>query len=99
VDAEAHFNEIADELAARRDDVELGKMFGMPTIKRGGKATSGFWNGAMVFKLTNEEKRDQALALDGAERFDPMGGRPMREWVVVPANHADEWPRLARDAL
>jgi hypothetical protein len=45
VDAEARFNEIADDLAAQNDDVELGKMFGMPTIKRGGKATSGFWKG------------------------------------------------------
>ena len=53
----------------------------------------------MVFKLTDEAKREQALALDGAERFDPMGGRPMREWVVVPASHSDEWLRLAQDAL
>jgi hypothetical protein len=99
MDAEARFNEIADDLVAQNDDVELGKMFGMPTIKRGGKATSGLWKGSMVFKLTDEGQREQALAFDGAERFDPMGGRPMREWVVVPAEHSDEWPRLARDAL
>src|SRR2546423_3758145 len=99
MDGEARFNEIADDLAARNDDVELGKMFGMPTIKRGGKATSGFWQESMVFKLTDEEKREQALALSGAERFDPMGSRrPMREWVVVPADHSDEWPGLAQDA-
>jgi hypothetical protein len=71
----------------------------MPTIKRSGKATSGFWKESMVFKLTDEEKREQALALDGSEPFDPMGGRPMREWVVVPASHSDEWPGLAQDAL
>jgi hypothetical protein len=53
----------------------------------------------MVFKLTDEVKREQALALEGAERFDPIGGRPMREWVVVPVTHSDEWPRLAEDAL
>jgi hypothetical protein len=99
MDPETCFNEIADDLAAQNDGVELGKMFGMPTIKRGGKATSGFWHGSMVFKLTDEAKRDEALALDGAERFDPMGGRPMREWVVVPASHADEWPRFAQNAL
>jgi len=99
VDAEALFNEIADDLAARNDDVELGKMFGMPTIKRGGKATSGLWKNSMVFKLTDEGRREQALALEGAERFDPMGGRPMREWVVVPASHSGEWPRLAQNAL
>jgi hypothetical protein len=99
MDAEARFNEIADDLVAQNDDVELGKMFGMPTIKRGGKATSGLWQESMVFKLTNEAKREQALALGGAERFDPRGGRPMREWVVVPASHWAEWPRLAQDAL
>ena len=99
MDAEARFNGIADDLTAKNDDVELGKMFGMPTIKRGGKATSGFWRGSMVFKLTDEGRREQALALDGAERFDPMGGRPMREWVIVPASHSDEWAGLARDAL
>ena len=99
MDGERRFNEIAAELTAERDDVDVGKMFGMPTIKRGGKATSGLWNGAMVFKLPDEAKREQALALAGAERFDPMGGRPMREWVVVPVSHSDEWPRLAREAL
>src|SRR6266550_2486003 len=99
MEAEARFNEIADDLAAQNDDVELGKMFSMPTIKRGGKATSGFWKESMVFKLANEAKREQALPLGGAERFDPMGGRPMREWVVVPVSHSDEWHRLAQDAL
>jgi len=99
VDPEARFNEIADDLSAQNSDVELGKMFGMPTIKRNGKATSGFWKGSMVFKLTDEGNREQALALDGAERFDPMSGRPMREWVVVPARHSHEWARLAEDAL
>jgi hypothetical protein len=99
MDAEARFNEIADDLVAENHDVELGKMFGMPTIKRSGKATSGLWKDSMVFKLTDEGHREQALALDGAERFDPMGGRPMREWVVVPASHSDKWPGLARDAL
>ena len=96
---EERFNEIADDLAARNDDVELGKMFGMPTIKRGGKATAGFYEGAMVFKLPDESARERALALDGASLFDPMGGRPMREWVVVTAAHAGEWPRLAEQAL
>ncbi|HEX6489961.1 MAG TPA: hypothetical protein VF002_01155 [Gaiellaceae bacterium] len=96
---EERFNELADDLAAQNDNVELGKMFGMPTIKRSGKAIAGFWRDSMVFKLTNEAVREQALALAGAKQFDPMGGRPMREWVVVPASHSDEWPRLAHDAL
>src|SRR5438270_5665912 len=96
---EERFNELADDLAAQNDDVELGKMFGMPTIKRGGKAAAGFWHDSMVFKLTDAAARDQALALEGAEQFDPMGGRPMREWVVVPAAQAERWADLAQRSL
>jgi hypothetical protein len=34
--------------------------------------------------------------MEAEARFsDPMGGRP---WVVVPASHSDEWPRLAQGA-
>jgi hypothetical protein len=68
-------------------------------VKRGGKAAFGIWQESLVFKLTDEAARERALALEGAERFDPMGGRPMKEWVVVPAAHADRWPELAAAAV
>jgi hypothetical protein len=96
---EERFAEIADDLAAQNDDVELGQMFGMPTIKKSGKAAAGFWKESMVFKLTDAEAREQALAIEGAEQFDPMGGRPMKEWVVVPATASDRWPELARQTI
>ena len=99
MDAQARYDELADDLAAQNDDVTLGKMFGMPCIKRGGKAVAGFWQESVVFKLPDAVARERALALDGAQLFDPMGGRPMKEWVVVPASHADEWPGLASEAL
>jgi hypothetical protein len=99
MDAEARYDELADDLVAQNDDVSLGKMFGMPCIKRGGKAIAGFWQESVVFKLPHAAARERALTLDGAVLFDPMGGRPMKEWVVVPAAHADEWSRLAKDAL
>ncbi len=99
MDAQARYDELADDLAARNDDVTLGKMFGMPCVKRGGKAVAGFWQKSIVFKLPDAAARERALALEGAALFDPMGGRPMKEWVVVPASHADEWPGLAESAL
>ena len=99
MDAQARYDELADDLVAQNDDVTLGKMFGMPCIKRGGKAVAGFWQESVVFKLPAADARERALALDGAVLFDPMGGRPMKEWVVVPVSHADEWPGLASDAL
>jgi hypothetical protein len=103
MDAEAQYNDIADDLAARSGDVELGQMMGMPAIKLGGKMIGGFSRneGAMVFKLADAKQREAALALDGAHLFDPSGGRraPMKEWVVVPAAHAKQWRKLAQQAL
>ncbi len=54
----------------------------------------------MVFKLTAAERHAEALALDGAHLFDPSGeGRPFKQWVVVPVEHADCWESLAEHAL
>jgi hypothetical protein len=103
MDPEARYMEIADDLAARHDDVQLGQMMGMPAIKRSGKMVGGFSRdeGAMVFKLTDAKQRDAALALEGSHLFDPSGGRraPMKEWVVVPTAHAAQWAKLADQSL
>ena len=100
MDAQERYEEIADDLTARNPEVTLGQMMGMPCIKADGKLIAGFWRGDMVFKLPHAETHARALAFEGAHLFDP-GERnaPMKQWVVVPAAHADEWPRLAEDAL
>jgi hypothetical protein len=102
VNARARYDELADDLAAQNDDVTLGQMMGMPAIKRAGKMVGGFSEreDAMVFKLSDEAARERALALAGAKLFDPSGGKraPMKEWVVVPAAHANKWPDLAKAA-
>lgn len=79
--------------------VKASTMFGMPTLKRNGKAIGGLWGDAMTFKLGPEALAD-ALRIEGAHHFDPSGlGRPMKAWVVVPAAQAGEWERLARLAV
>ena len=69
----------------------------MPSLKQGGKAFAGYYKGAMVFKLGGAAHA-RALGLAGSHLFDPMGGRPMKEWVVVPVEHAAQWLTLARNA-
>ncbi len=102
MNAQQRYDEICSDLVARDPAVQLGKMMGMPCVKRAGKMVAGFASdeGAMTFKLPDFEQREAALALDGAHLFDPSGrGRPMKEWAVVPAVHADQWPYLATQAL
>jgi hypothetical protein len=100
MDGRARYEELVDDLLARDGDVETALMMGMPCVKRRGRMVAGLTRGAMVFKLPDPAEREAALALAGAHLFDPSGeGRPFREWVVVPPEHADGWPRLAERAL
>jgi hypothetical protein len=90
--------ELLEQVREEHPEVVAGSMFGMPCAKVAGKAFMGAYGGGVVFKL-DPEPRDRALALAGSQLFDPMGGRPMREWVVVPAEHHQDWPELAEAAL
>jgi hypothetical protein len=96
-DPRATYDAVAAELTATSSAI-TGKMFGMPCLKNNGKAFAGYFNNAMIFKLTAPEHAE-ALALSDARLFDPMGGRPMKEWVEVPVEHASRWPAFARAAL
>ena len=96
-DPRAAYDALAAEMQAT-SPARGGAMFGMPCLKVNGKAFAGFHQGEMVFKLAAAD-RDQALALAGARLFDPMGGRPMKEWVEVPVAHAARWDEIARQAL
>ena len=97
-DPQTAYNAVVSEMLATSPTTS-GKMFGMPTLKNSnGKAFAGYTDGAMVFKLGGASL-SEALALSGARLFDPMGGRPMKEWVVVPAEHSTRWIEFARDAF
>ena len=64
-----------------------------------GKAFAGLFGDAIVFKLAAQEHAT-AMSLAGASLFDPSGmGRPMKEWVVVPAAHTKTWSRFGAAAL
>jgi hypothetical protein len=102
MDAQARYDEICDDIVSRNPGTQLSQMMGMPCVKADGKLIAGWVasKNAMVFKLPDEKTHGAALGLEGAHLFDPGGkGRPFKEWVVVPAAHAAEWPGLAEQAL
>jgi hypothetical protein len=90
------FETLADDLEAR--GAKRSKMFGMPVLKAGDKVFAGTFGDAMTFKLGPEDL-ERARSQSGVESFEPMKGRPMREWVLVPLAHARRWPDLAERAF
>jgi hypothetical protein len=99
MDVEERFVQIADELADR--GVLPGALFGARSLTFDGRAFAAFRGERAALRLVaGTPAHDEALALPGAAPFDPSGkGRPMKDWVAVPAAHADQWPWLAEAAL
>ncbi|MCH8904959.1 MAG: hypothetical protein IIA45_13715 [Bacteroidetes bacterium] len=90
------FHKIASGLA----DAEEGKMFGALCIKlKGkGKAFCMYWEESMIFKLKGESHKE-ALDMKGSRLFDPMGGRPMKEWVQVSQEQSGHWEKFTKEAM
>lgn len=82
--------------------VERRQMFGYPCAFVNGNMFTGLHEERLIVRLP-EQQRAELLALDGAAVFEPMKGRPMREYVVVPPAILDDettlrtWMRRARD--
>ena len=87
--------EFFSELTKQIPDVKPGKMFGALCMKTpNGKSAAMFWKDNIVVKLTGESLSD-ARSLDGTKLFEPMEGRPMKEWVQIPFEYKDKWKKFA----
>ena len=71
------------EVTDRRPEISRRKMFGEIAGFVNGNMVTGLHSGRWFVRLVGEEQRD-ALALAGAMRFEPMPGRPMGDYVVLP---------------
>lgn len=81
------------------EGVVAGQMFGKVCLKIHGKAFVAQQDGLVVFKLQGAD-HEAALALPGARLWDPSGrGRPMKEWVAIPADEPGAFDTLAAAAL
>jgi hypothetical protein len=90
------FDRLAETFVAR--GATRSQMFGMPVLKAGDKVFAGTFGDAMTFTLGPDDL-ERARALTGVEPFEPMKGRPMKEWVLVPLAHARRWSDLAERAF
>jgi TfoX/Sxy family transcriptional regulator of competence genes len=89
------------EAVAGIEGVEVRKMFGFPAAFVGGNMTAGLHQDAFMVRLS-EADRAERLA-DGWSTFEPMPGRPMREYVALPTaviadvDAAREWIERAAE--
>jgi TfoX/Sxy family transcriptional regulator of competence genes len=73
------------------------KMFGYPCAFVGGNMFAGLHRASIIVRLPDDE-RAKLLARPNATLFEPMAGRPMREYVVAPTEVGDNQAEL-RDWL
>ena len=90
------FEALSETFVAR--GAKRSSMFGMPVLKAGDKVFAGTFGDAMTFKLGPQDL-EKARKQAGVEAFEPMKGRAMKEWVLVPLSHAKTWPDLAERAF
>ncbi len=62
--------------------VEHRKMFGYPCCFLKGNMFTGLHEENWIVRLSEEDR--EALESEGGKLFDPMGGRPMREYRTLP---------------
>ncbi len=70
------------------------KMFGFPAAFINGNMFMGLHQEDMILRLP-DDARTALLKTSGARIFEPMPGRPMREYVVVPPALLKDHGRLA----
>jgi hypothetical protein len=98
-DPDAAFNSLAEVL----DDLGLKRrpIFGHRglALLDTGKVFCCLVDGELVVRLPRDgEEHAEALGLKGSRVFEPMEGRPMRDWVCVPVAHEGQWEPMARAA-
>jgi TfoX/Sxy family transcriptional regulator of competence genes len=84
--------ELTDRFAAvtgRHPEIARRKMFGEIAGFVNGNMVTGLHSSRWFVRLVGEEQAE-ALALPGAKRFEPMPGRPMGDYVVLPPEVLDD---------
>ena len=75
--------ELFEQIVPKSADIDRRKMFGLPCAFKNGNMFTGLHNENMILRLS-ESDRKAFLNLDQARQFEPMPGRFMKEYVVVP---------------
>ena len=79
-------------ILGRYPEAQQKKMFGYPAAFVGGNMATSLFADRWVVRLTPDEIEPARAA--GAGPFEPMAGRPMKGFVVVPQADVDDDERI-----
>ena len=96
--AEPRFQQLAAALLPDPEVTEATGFGATPGMRVKGKIFAMLAKGELVVKLP-KERVDELVASEAGTHFDPGHGRLMKEWASVPEDSAEDWERLAREAL
>jgi hypothetical protein len=89
-----------ERLVAGDERLRVRKVFGNPTAFANGNMCFGVF-GSDVFLRLNEGDQELAMSIPGVRPFEPMAGRPMRGYLILPpavlsdARRARRWVEAA----
>lgn len=89
----AELKERFEAAVAGIEGLEQRQMFGYPAAFVGGNMATGLHQESWIVRLPETQRQDRLDA--GWSIFEPMPGRPMREYVALPADVAAD-PDRAR---
>ncbi len=81
--------EAFDAVLARFPDATRRQMFGYPAAFVGGNLVTSLFRDRWTVRLPDDE-RAKLLELDGADPFEPMDGKPMKGYALLPKATADD---------
>ena len=73
--------DLFDESLPDDPRLQRRKMFGYPAVFVGGNMAAGLFQDRMFARLSDE---DRARLPGGGDYFEPMPGRPMKAYAVIP---------------
>jgi TfoX/Sxy family transcriptional regulator of competence genes len=90
---ETAMNDIMQDI----DGAVPAKMFGMPCYKVNGKMAVGVYENGIVLKVGEKKAKDMTSS-GAAQPFEPMPGRPWKEWVLLTGDF-DKHKKLFKEAV
>lgn len=75
--------------------ISVRPMFGHRAAFIHGQMFSGTFGADLIVRL-DEQGRRELLTIEGAKPFEPMKGRPMKEYVMLPRAWVDDRAKAGR---